>query len=207
MTSMVDIDDFLPEVLRYAPNASDIVAGRHIISAARRICEATLAWNEGDKFTISTPDMEPICSIPDANIYRVKSAQLDGNDLDPESTDWLDDQYPGWDQDTALSTARYITQKEPNTISIYPRQTGTLTCRFILRPARSALALPEFLLDQHYEDIGLGAGAAMLTDPNSANPQLGIDLRQRFEARLMSLRSNEQRGQHRARPRSKGAYF
>lgn len=207
MTSMVDIDDFLPEVLRYAPNTSDIVAGRHIISAARRICETTLAWKEGDKFNVSSPDMEAICTIPDASIYRIKAAQIDGNKLEPRSPDWLDDQYPGWDQETDQSTARFVTQIEPNTISLYPRQTGTLTCRFILRPARNALSLPEFLLEQHYEDIGLGAGAAILTDPSSANPQLGIDLRQRFEAKITTLRTSAQRGQQRARPRSKGAYF
>lgn len=207
MTGMTDIDDFLPEVLRYAPNASDIVASRHIIEAARRICEATLAWKENDTFSIASPEMESICSIPDANIFRVAAARIEGRKLDPVSPDWLDDEYPGWDQETDASTARYITQTEPNTITIYPRQTGTLTCRFILRPARNALALPLFLLDQYYRDIGLGAGAEILTDPTSQNPQLGLDLRQRFETRLSELKTQEQRSQQRARLRTKGQYL
>ena len=42
MTTMIDIDDFLPEALRYAPNTSDVVAQRFIGVRADKHSDAGL---------------------------------------------------------------------------------------------------------------------------------------------------------------------
>lgn len=206
-TVMVDIDEFLPEIIRYAPNTSDIVAQRHIVSAARQICEAGLMWKESIAITITAPEGQTVDMGADRSLFRIKSALLGTIPLEPKTTDWLDDNQAGWDLETEIGTARYITQMEPNKIMIYPRQTGDLTARCVLKPARRAEQLPAFLLEQYFEDIGMGAGAAILTDPASKNPQLGLDLRQKFQARIDRIGSLAARGQQSARPRAKAEYF
>lgn len=206
-TVMVDIDEFLPEVMRYAANTSDIVAQRHIVSAARQICEAGLMWKESIAITITAPEGQVVDMGADRSLFRIKSALLGTVPLEPKTTDWLDDNEAGWDLETETGTARYITQMEPNKIVIYPRQTGDLSARCILKPARRAEQLPAFLLEQYFEDIGIGAGAAILADPASKNPQLALDLRQRFQMRLDKISSIAARGQQSARPRVKAEFF
>ncbi len=207
MTDMVDIDEFLPEAMRYAPNASDIVAQRHIVSAARKICEACMMWKETIDIDITTPEGQALVLPNHRSLFRIKSALLNGIPLIPKTTDWLDANEAGWELRTDLTTARYITQNEPNIIIIFPRQTGTLSARCIMVPPRRADQLPAFLLDQYFEEIGIGAGAALLADPSSKNPQLALDLRQRFDSRVQEISYQAARGEQSARPRVRGQYI
>lgn len=208
MTRMLDIDDFLPEVLRYAPNASDIVAQRHILTAARELCARLKIWRESDSFPITAPDMQGVCTIRDADIERIEAAFLDGVALEPRTAAWLDANDPTWSiTEDAGGNARYVTQLEPNTVTVVPRATGSMSIRLILKPARDALSLPTFLLNDYANEIGRGAAAAILTDPNSDNPQLGLDHRAWFEGRLDYLATKAAKGQQGARLRTKGAFL
>lgn len=207
MAKMLDIDDFLPEVLRYAPNASDLVAQRHLRAAARQICERLKIWRDNDRFPITAPDMEGVCTFRDAAIETIEAAFLDGQPLQPTTVAWLDGQYPTWSINADQSgMAKYITQLEPNTVTVFPRASGTMNVRLVLKPARDALSLPAFLLDDYSEELGRGAASRILTDPNSENPQLGLDLRQWFDARLDRLAVKAAKGQQGAPLRTKGAY-
>lgn len=207
MTTMIDIDEFMPEAMRHAPNSSDIVVQRHIVSAARKICEASLMWKETIDIDITTPAGQAIDLPDNQSLFRIKSALLNGIPLIPKTTDWLDSNESGWELRTDLSTARYITQNEPNVIILFPLQTGTLSARCVMVPARRADQLPAFLLERYFEDIGIGAGAALLTDPSSKNPQLGLDMRQKFEQRIQEISYQAARGQQSARPRVRGQYI
>jgi len=205
---MLDIDYFLPEVLRYAPNTSDVVGQRHLITAARELCTRLKIWRETDRFPITAPDMQGVCTIRDADIERIEAAFLDGVPLEPKTVAWLDDNEPAWSIDEeATGNSRYVTQLEPNTVTVVPRAEGTLNVRLILKPARDALSLPAFLLNDYSNEIGRGAAAVILTDPNSENPQLGIDHRAWFEGRLDTLATKAAKGQQGARLRTKGAYI
>jgi len=208
MVAMIDIDEFLPEVLVYAPSTSDLIAYRHIISAARDICDRAKVWRENDEFAITTPELQGLLTIADAEIITIESAALDGVDLTPTTAAWLDQEYKGWDRQTDLSNARFVTQQSWNTLSIYPRQEGTFSGRFVLKPARRASQLPEFLLREYAEDIGKGAASKILTLPTQESiPQLGLDLRSWFESRLGALAVKAAKGQQNARLRTKGAYL
>ena len=207
MVEMVDIDEFLPEVLRYAPNASDFSAHRFIRQAARDLCERTKLWRENDTFEVTAPDCHCICTIPDAAIVEVQSARMDGITLEPVKPEFLDVQLPDWSTTTDAGQPRYITQIRPNTLVIVPRAIGTVTARLVLKPARDATSLPAMLLDDYSEEIGRGAAGRLLTDPNSDNPQLGLDHRAWFENRLNTLATSAARGQQNAPLRTKGAYL
>lgn len=208
MVAMVDIDEFLPEVLIYAPSTSDLVSYRYIVSAARDICERGKLWRQTDSFPITTPELQGLLTITDAEILKIESGTLDGLPLEPKTAAELDAIRPGWETDTDLNNARYVTQTSWNTISIYPRQAGTFSGRFVLKPTRRAMHLPEFLLEEFAEDVGKGAASKILTLPTQESiPQLGLDLRSWFEIRLAALTTKSAKGQQNARLRTKGAYL
>lgn len=208
MAQMVDIDDFLPDLLRYAPDTSDLVAYRVIRSAARELCERLRLWRESDQFAIVAPRMEGISTFRDADIVSIEAAFLDGQKLEPKTVAWLDDNHPDWSLETTpQSQARYVTQLAPNTVTVYPGSPGDMKIRMILRPSRDALALPDFLLNDYQDEVGRGAAARVLTEPNSQNPQLGLDHRQWFAARLDELAIKAAKGQQGAPLRTKARYF
>lgn len=208
MIAMIDIDEFLPEVLPYAPGTSDLIAYRYIAAAARDICERAKVWREDDEFPITTPGQQGLLTIDDAEIIKIESAALDGVDLTPVTAAWLDDNYRGWSRNADLSNARYVTQTAWNTVSIYPRQEGTFSGRFVLKPSNRAGQLPEFLLREFAEDVGKGAASKILTLPTQESiPQLGLDLRTWFGSRLDELSTKAAKGQQNARLRTKGSYL
>lgn len=208
MTTMLDIDDFLPEALRYAPNTSEFVVQRAIVQAARDLCQRCNFWRESDRFEITAPAMQGIVTIADAEIVRIMNARLDGNQLEPKTAEWLDEHVPDWaDPDAPTASARYVAQIEPGTVTVVPKATGSMDVRLVLKPSVGAQTLPAFLLRDYNDEIGRGAASKILTDPNSSNPQLGLDLRAWFESRLDKLALQALKGQHGARLRTKGAYF
>ncbi|AAL49596.1 unknown [Sinorhizobium phage PBC5] len=207
MAHMVDIDDFLPQVLLYAPNCADQVAYRFLREAAREFCQRTNCWRESDEVTISTPECEGIGTTSDAEIQLIQRAELDGVPLTPRTVAWLDENRPGWETSTEITVARYITQIQPNTVTVVPRAEGTLTMRLVLKPSLSARTLPGFLLDQWGTEIGKGAAARVLLLPESQNPDLGAGLLQEFKDCLGTEAIRTTKGQQGARLRTRGSYF
>ncbi|WP_200959462.1 hypothetical protein [Rhizobium sp. Root1203] len=205
---MIDIDDFLPEALRHSPNTSDLVAQRHILAAARELCARLRVWRETDTFEVTAPDMQGVCTYRDAAIEKIEAAFLNGVPLEPKTVAWLDENEPTWSiADEATGNARYVTQLEPNTVTVVPRIAGTMKIRLILKPARDAFSLPEFLLEDYSDEISRGAAARILTDANSTNPQLGLDHRAWFTDRLDYLAIKVAKGQQSAPLRTKGSSF
>ncbi|MEG3807310.1 hypothetical protein DBT53_005940 [Aerococcus mictus] len=102
-----------------------------------------------------------------------------------------------------------MTQSAPNTVTLFPKASGSLSLRLILLPSQDATTLPDFLVDQYAREIGWGAAGEILTTPNAefANPQLGLDFRSRFEDRLNSLQVRAAKGQHGAPLRTRGRYM
>lgn len=208
---MRDIDDLLPEVLIHAPNCSDPVAVRYLREAARAVCEKVDLWRERTSITIDDAEGSELTSVTDAEIVRIEKATINGVPLTPQTPEWLDDNSPGWDEEEPTgATSRFITQIKPGVIQVVPFTAGTLKVRLILKPSRSALTLPDFLVDNYGTDIGKGAAARVLmlpTDDTGPNPQMGTLLQSEFAAFLDSLPMKVAKGQQGARPRTKGSYY
>lgn len=208
MAQMIDIDDFVPEVLRYSPNTSDIVAQRFLLQAARELCDRAKLWRETDEIQVSDPDRQGVSTISDASIVGIEEAWMGGAKLEPQAISWLDRNRPGWAFGGDLDGApQFVTQLEPNTLTVVPYQTGTLKVRLLLKPSRNALSMPAFLLEQYAEELGRGAAGRILTDPTSENPALGVGHLEWFENRIAKLSHKAARGQHGAPLRSRGASF
>lgn len=207
MVQMLDIDDFLPEVLRYAPNVTDFTAQRFIIQAARDLCERCKVWRENDTISITAPEMQGVCTIADAAIVAIQSARLGDRQLEPVRVEWLDAEIPNWANDTNEMKALYVTQIRPDTIAVVPRETGTLSVRLALKPSRNATSLPALLLENYAEEIGRGAAGRILIDPNSDNPQLGLAHQQWFSQQLETIATRVAKGQQKAPLRTRGRYL
>nr|WP_154384732.1 hypothetical protein [Aminobacter sp. MDW-2] len=199
----------MPEVLTYAPNCPEPTALKAIRDAARLLCKRTNIWRDTDEFQVTTPDCEGICTIPDASIHEIQSAELNDVDLLPKTIAWLDEHRPRWKTETEVaSVGRFITQLAPNTVTIVPKAAGLLRARLILHPSRRATTIPEFLVEQYGQEIGKGAAGAVLLIPGELfQPDLGAALTAAFEAKLSTIKTTTEKGQVGARLRTKGSYF
>jgi hypothetical protein len=211
---MRDIDDFLPDVLTFAPNCNEPLALKAIRESARRLCQNARLWRQHDEITLVTPECTGICTIADAAIVDIEQAQMldaDGYgpfNLEPKTMAWMNDNRSDWTDDTESGQASYVFQLNPNSVSVYPRQAGLLRLKLVLKPSLEAVTLPDWLYDQHRTAIGRGAAAIVLTTPSDwANPQLGGVMDDRFTSQIATARTEATKGQQGARLRTKGDWF
>lgn len=207
---MIELDELLPEVMRFAPSAPEVTAIAFLRDAAQELCTRTKMWRARESYTVATPECEAIIVQQDAQIIEVEYAALNGRELAPATVGWLDVHEPGWFEryDSESGTARYAVSMEPNTITIVPREAGTLSVRVVLKPSRDADTIPEFLL-AYKTELGRAAAGRLLTLPNTeiANPTLGAALWSEWQAALDGLALKEQRSQLRQRPRTLPSFF
>lgn len=207
---MVPFDDLLPEVLAYVPNCADPIAFRYLREAARDLCKRGHVWRESDSFTVSAPDAEAVVTSPDTSLVTIAYARLGEIELTPVTVAYLDEHVPGWAEAAVdAEPARFITQLTPNTVTVAPKATGTLSLRLVLMPSRSAEQVPDWMLDQYGEQLGKGAAGRimMLTDATVANPALGAQLLAEFAQFLDRLALAAAKGQQRAALRTRGRFF
>lgn len=215
MTRLVDIDDFLPELRIYAPAVPDVIAYRHIRAAARDFCQRTRIWRDSDTITVTEPSAEGVTTIQDAAIYEIERADFgtERKPLTPITIAELDRDMPNWRYEEIDTTGEgapsYVTQLLPDTVAIVPRMTGTLTLQLVLIPSRSAAQLPEILLSQHAETIGMGAASRALRTPNTeySNPDLASSLRADFDQHITTAKTIAAKSIHRAPLRTRGRYL
>lgn len=206
---IVDIDDFLPFVMLYVPKAPEIVALRFIREVAREICTRGPLWHHTDEFPVDEPEYEAVAVIADAEIVSIREAHFDGVPLDPISVHELEVMYGDW-RSLEGSPPKYVTQLLQKSVTIVPKATGTLKLHLQIKPSLTATTLPEFLLDQYAEHIGVGAAGRLMLLPDQpfTNPQLGLEHRQRFTSECLDgIAINARRGQQKAPIRTRARFF
>lgn len=205
----IDIDEFLPDVKTFARACPDPLARRFIREAARELCQRGRVWKERDEFDVTASNCEGVCSFEDASIDTIEWAMLDETELEPKTPAWLDDWQADWATTDEVGTARFITQLTPNSVAIVPKAAGRLQVRYALIPSRTAMTMPDFLLEQYGTEIAKGAAGRILVLPNTeyTNPQLGSAYVSEFKALLDSLSIKAAKGQQNAPLRTKGQYF
>jgi hypothetical protein len=211
---MRDIDDFLPEVLIFAPNCAEPLALKYIREAARDLCHNARLWRDTASVTLAAPDYESLGTSTDAEIVDIEQAAiLDdngavGRPLEPKTMAWLNVNRPNWVNDPTSGGASYVFQINPNTVSVFPRQAATLQLQLVLQPSLEAQVLPDWLYALHRTVIGRGAAAKALMTPSEwANPQLGGVMHDDFTSRIASVKTEFTKGQQGARLRSQAAWF
>jgi hypothetical protein len=207
MRAVIELYELISEVTIYAPAVAEPVAVRYLREAARDICQAGKLWKETDQIKINDPEYQGICSVQDSSIVEITDPQFEGLPLQAVTPGWLDMEFPRWSGVSETSVPRFVTQIAPNTLTLYPRSTGTLTARLTLQPSRDAQTIPAFLAENYATELGKGAAGRILLLPGeNANPQFGAGLIGEFQAVLDRLRTGP-REQQDVRRRTRGSFF
>ncbi len=205
--SLLPLEDLFSEIQRYAPTAPEPSMLMELRQASRLFCARTKAWREDEHFTVSAPGYEALCASPEVSILEIEAAQLDGHSLTPISVVDLDKRRRGWRTDTEPGAASFVTQRTPNSLTIYPREAGRLDAGLVLQPSRSATLVPDWLVTEYGTEIGRAAAGALLLLPRTEyhNAEIGTALQSAFGAfvarRAISMRRGQQNAPMRTTPR------
>lgn len=210
---MSSLDSFLPEVRPWAPGVPDYTAFKAIRNAAIQFCERTRLWKweTTQPVLAAAPATFAIPMPAGSAVIELEIAKFGDAELEPESTEDLDDILPGWRTDTiGTGMPRYITQIEQNTLRLVPApmEDGSLYLCLRLKPSQTANQLPDFLND-YAECIGWGALGRILTVPGQSytNPDMATYYMSLFNAKTDSLSTKGTTGQQAARKRTKARFF
>ena len=201
---MRDIEDLLPNVLPYAPGCAEPTAVQHLRDAAVRYCERTRCWRFIDTFQ-TKGDHHEILAVPsDAVLFEIEWAKFNNRELEAVSP-----QATTWHNQDGYTEPRYITQVNPNCVSLEPHAVGELVISMFLKPAPTALEIPAFMICDFGRALADGALATLLLLPNQpfTNPQLAMVFETKFQQALDRNFALNMRGQQRAPKRTKSNNF
>lgn len=152
---------------------------------------------------VSAYDLEPEAS---SDITMVMNVAYDGSNLTNKSTDWLDQNTPGWR--TVQETPRYFTQVDTEQIILagVPNSTlrGALLVTAALQPSYTSKDFPKWIFNQHQSALTDGALYRLMLIPGKpwTDLQTGADRRSTFEAAIGNARSSAVMGLGRAATRT-----
>ena len=201
---MREIDELLPYVMPYAPGLAEPTAVQHLRDAAVRFCERTRCWRLIDTFQ-TTGEHHEILAVPsDAVLFEIEWAKFNNRELEAVSP-----QAATWHNQEGYTEPRYITQVNPNCVSLEPHAVGELKISMFLKPMMTALELPSFLVSDYGRNLADGALSTLLLLPNQpfTNPQLAMVFETKFQQALDRNFALNMRGQQRAPKRTKSNNF
>lgn len=183
---MRDMDDFLPDILVYAPECPDVLARRCLRDAATTFCERTRAWRQVDDFTVTGDQIDIVAIYPDAAIYEIERVWFRIANDPPVTPPAIDkgqftelepvayEEYPWFADADAEGSPRYYTQTTWNTLQVLPRSAGVLKISAFLKPTPGALMLADVLWEQFHQAMTDGALARIMALPGQAftNPAM-----------------------------------
>ena len=208
---MTDLDEFLFNIRMYAPGVADPTAYFAIRQAAIEFCERTRMWQFTDEFPVTAEECEGLLTPAGSVVHEIDHVWFDGQELRKVTPGKLDELIPAWRSgaDKPTGTPSYITQTEPNTITLVPFGSGSVRVSLYLKPTQDCDQLPDFLAEQHRETIAWGALARVLLIPNQSftNPEMGAAFGQSFQARLDGKASKGITGQQRAPIRTRASFL
>lgn len=206
---MKPLDDILTSIMPYAPGCALPTAYFGIRQAAIEFCERTRMWRFEDELTVTATDPDDVLVPSGAVVHEIEAAWFNDRLLAPKTTDWLDVHMPTWRTGEPSGEPSYITQTDPNTIRLVPKQAGTLRLSLLLKPAQDADELPDFMVDQYRETIAHGALGRILLIPNQSftNVEMGAAFGAAFQSKLNSLSAKGSTGQQRAPLRTRASTF
>lgn len=201
---MRDIEDLLPNVLPYAPGCAEPTAVQHLRDAAVRFCERTRCWRFIDTFQTTGEHHEILVVPSDAVLFEIEWAKFNNRELEAVSP-----QAATWHNQDGYTEPRYITQVNPNCVSLEPHAVGELVISMFLKPAPTALEIPAFMICDFGRALADGALATLLLLPNQpfTNPQLAMVFETKFQQALDRNFALNMRGQQRAPKRTKSNNF
>lgn len=224
MVDTVRVSKFLPYVIPHAPGCPTFTAESAVRLAAIEFCEKARCWRHLDQIEIDDENTVALVAPDYAAIHEIEFASFSNEStprqpLTPTQYSDIGERYRASLEDVD-GAPRYITQVNPNSVTLFPFTAGTLEVSLFLKPrmGQSFVAstaddpiqdeydqVPAFLLTQWGEAIADGALSKLLLqpqtqwyDPNRAQYYMG-----RFMRACDSKFAQSLRGQHRAPKRTR----
>lgn len=205
---MISFDPFLPKILARVEGAARPAVNDAIRTAIQEFCRRTRLWRETDTFQTNATDDGIMAAPYGTEIFEIENALFNERRLEPASISWLDDMKTGW-RDYGEGQPCWITQVEPDTVRLVPKQAGTLDLALIIMPSDTGTQFPDWMGDKYRNIIADGALAELYALPNQpfTSPDLAMFHMQKFEQRLNGMSSDNIKGQQKARVRTKPHFF
>lgn len=204
---MIDLDEFYPHIMPFAPGCSVPMANQAIITAAREFCERTRLWRCDDSFEL-TEDCNVVCAPDGADLYEIEYARFGQQDLESIGFGELNREFPNW-KTYGGGMPKWISQVEHDSVIVAPYSAGTLELGLLLVPSEDAEQLPDFLAKHYRQVIAWGALREIMLVPNQSftSPDGAALNGARFEQKVSSLFNRTIKGQQRAPARTRASYF
>lgn len=237
--------ELLPLVLPYAPECPDFIAEHMIRFAAIEFAERSRAWRHVAEVdlddnsitallngTMETTDYGLLFAIGGqvfraagtlraieadmeaptvAVIHEIEFAEFEGSPLTPVQFSAIGPESQG--------KPRYISQVQPNAITLWPFKSGRLLLSMFLKPSSATLfgtvegdpladkfnVIPDFFASQHGQTLAMGALSRILSMPGEpwTNEAKAAQYEMRFQEKLNGSFRTNMRGQQRAPIRTK----
>jgi hypothetical protein len=227
MATTVPLSSFLPYVLPHTPGAPDFVAEKYVRLAAIEFCERTRCWRKVSEIALTTENTVALVAPDYAAIHEIEYANFEAESVQKQAlaptqfSDMSDAHRPDLHVE---GPPQYVSQVNPNSVTVYPFMAGTLEVSLFLKPRMGQEFIPgttshpmidaynvapDFLLTQWGMVIASGALSKMLMEPGKSwsNPALGGFHLQRFNEGCDSHFSSNMRGQQRAPRRSRFSFM
>lgn len=211
---------FLPQVAPKTYAAPEIMQIEEIRNAAIEFCEKSLSWQvTQDPYPLmpginGVNPAQPFNNDSGAIVHKILAANLQGNGsarVFPQTPEWCDEQYPGWNFGAQLGKPSNVTQTTPDTWTPVPAQAGGpwfLIMRVAYKPTRASTGGPDYLFNDYYEVIASGAIARLCAMPKQewSNPQLVMAHAMVFDTACDKAKVRAARGFGRGAPRVKAQF-
>lgn len=223
MSFPVRLSEFLPYVLPNAPGAPEVVAEKYVRMAAIEFCERTRCWRKISTVTLDDRNTVGLVAPFYATIHAIEYASFSSDSvaktpLTPTQYSDLADRHRS--DLNGEGTPQYITQVNPNSVTVMPLAAGELEVSLFLKPRMgqsfdqgtdddpiqdSFNLAPDFLLTQWGEAIACGALSKLLMQPQTRwhNPEQAVYYLSKFERACDHHFSSNIIGQQRAPRRSR----
>ena len=198
----ISYEEFLPYVLQYVPDASEMVATEAIKNACIEFCEKTYIWQyvippigvvaNQSNYVMPTPDGTK--SVGPIQVY------YDTSLLIPKSPDELADIYRMGNWQDLTGRPQYVTRIiKPEVVLVptpYENVPATLYIRTALAPTRDSTEIDSEIFEQWAEAIAWGARARLLAQDRQDyyDKQGSIDAAKMFNYHINRARIQMNKG-------------
>jgi hypothetical protein len=203
---------FLPGILPEVETCPMLVAQWAVRETAIKFLADTKIWQETQApYTItSTPLSYEFVTATGSRVAQIMAAQVNGLELDILTPERCDEVYQNW-RTGRTGTIEAVTQIGPDAFSVVPQPVATtsLLLMVALQPTRDAIDGPDFLFDDYYETICLGAKSRLMlmNEAEWANPRLAAIYGEMAADQLVQARSRRNRAFGRAVTRVRGQFL
>lgn len=203
---MAYLSDFLPSVMQHASACPDPTAEKAVRAAAIELCERTRCWRLLDDHALPAgwSSAIPVSTPTGSRLHEVERAWFDSRELDRAT-------YTDFPQrDDIIGTPSHFTQAQRGEVLVWGQgEAGTLRLSLFLKPSNAADEVPDFLLEDHLDDIAAGALGRILLVPEQtwSNPNLGSFFQMKFDAACNKNFASNIRGQQRASARTRARFL